>query len=88
MDMACEVEHGFKHTAMVHSKDLQKITYLGQRINTTNYIVNGASQRCRYSECGGTSWTLAGATGEGHTTPSTFTRQRKITMYRSMNFVK
>ncbi|MGM0366438.1 MAG: aldehyde dehydrogenase [Actinomycetota bacterium] len=89
VDIACRVEHGFKHTAMVHSRDLEKITYFGQRINTTNYIVNGASQRSAGTiPEGGTSWTLAGATGEGHTAPSTFTRQRKITMYRSMNFVK
>jgi len=89
VDIACRVEHGFKHTAMVHSRDLDRITYFGQRINTTNYIVNGASQRSAGTITeGGTSWTLAGATGEGHTTPSTFARQRKITMYHSMNFVK
>jgi len=88
-DIACRVEHGFMHTAMIHSKDLNRITCFGQKINTTNYIVNGASQRSAGTMVeGGTSWTLAGATGEGHTTPSTFTRQRKITMYRSMNFVK
>ncbi len=87
--IALRVEHGFMHTAMVHSKDLDRITCFGQKINTTNYIVNGASQRSAGTMVeGGTSWTLAGSTGEGHTTPSTFTRQRKITMYRSMNFVK
>ncbi len=89
VDIACRVEHGFMHTAMVHSRNVDRITYFGQRINTLNLIVNGASQRSAGTIAeGGTSWTLSGATGEGHTVPSTFTRQRKVTMYKSMNFVK
>ncbi|MFO7929497.1 MAG: aldehyde dehydrogenase [Candidatus Humimicrobiaceae bacterium] len=89
VEIAVRVEHGFKHTAMIHSNNLERITNFGQRIGTTNYIVNGHSQRSagKVSE-GGTAWTLAGATGEGHASPRTFTRQRKITFYGSMNFVK
>ncbi len=89
VEIAIRAEHGFKHTAMIHSNNLKRITSFGQRINTTNFIVNGHSQRSAGTvNEGGTAWTLAGATGEGHASPRTFTRQRKITFYGSMNIVK
>lgn len=87
--MACRVEHNFKHTAMIHSTNIERITYFAQEINTTTVQVNGSSQRSGGDlHNGGTSWTIAGATGEGCTTPRSFTRQRRLSIYGSMNFVK
>jgi propionaldehyde dehydrogenase len=87
--MACRVEHNFKHTAMIHSTNIERITYFAQEINTTTVQVNGSSQRSGGDlNNGGTSWTIAGATGEGCTTPRSFTRQRRLSIYGSMNFVK
>ena len=37
---------------------------------------------------GGTSWTIAGATGEGNTTPRSYTKQRTIYISGAMNIVK
>ena len=89
MEVALRCEHGFGHTAMVHSKDIDRITRFGQIIGTTNYIVNARSQAMAApNEKGGTSWTIAGATGEGNTTPRSFTKQRVMYVAGAMNFVK
>ncbi|MHB1252661.1 MAG: aldehyde dehydrogenase [Candidatus Humimicrobiaceae bacterium] len=87
--MACRVEHNFKHTSMIHSANIERITYFAQEINTTTVQVNGSALRTGGDiNNGGTSWTIAGATGEGCTTPKSFTRQRRLSIYGSMNFVK
>jgi hypothetical protein len=58
-------------------------------IGTTNFIVNARSQVMAASnEKGGTSWTIAGATGEGNTTPRSYTKQRVMYISGAMNFVK
>jgi propionaldehyde dehydrogenase len=89
MAVAVRCEHGFGHTAMIHSKDIDRITRFGQIIDTTNFIVNARSQVVAVSnEKGGTSWTIAGATGEGNTTPRSFTKQRVMYVAGAMNFVK
>ena len=87
--MACRVEHNFKHTAMIHSANIERITYYAQEINTTTVQVNGSALRTGGDlHNGGTAWTIAGATGEGCTTPKSFTRQRRLSIYGAMNFVK
>ena len=89
VDVAVRVEHGFKHTALIHSSNLDRITKFAQAIGTTTLIVNGRSSSMGVDlSKGGTSWTIAGATGEGCTTPSSFTRERRLVINNSMNFVK
>ena len=74
MAAAVRIEHGFGHTAMIHSKDIDRITRFGQIIDTTNLIVNARSQAMAADKSkGGTAWTIAGATGEGNTTPRSYT---------------
>ena len=89
VDMACRVEHGFRHSASVHSKNIDNITKFSQAIKTTGFVVNAGSQAVAVKPVyGGTAWTIAGATGEGYATPSTFTRFRKIFINDGMNFSK
>ncbi len=89
MAVAIRVEHGFGHTAMIHSKDIGRITRLGQVISTTNFIVNGRSQIMAAENAkGGTAWTIAGATGEGNTTPRSYTKERRMYVSGGMNFIK
>ena len=88
-NVAIRVEHGFKHTAIIHSNNIERITKFAQSINTTFTIVNGASQSLAAEAYkGGTTWTIAGATGEGVTTPRTFVRERRLVVNGGMNFVK
>jgi aldehyde dehydrogenase len=78
---AKESEHGFRHTSMIHSHNVRHITYMGRVMDTTLFVKNGP---CMASlGLGGEgylSFSIAGPTGEGVTTPLTFTRERRCSM--------
>jgi len=86
--VAVEVEHGFGHTAVIHSHNLDHITEFAQAINTTIFVVNGPSYAgVGVDGEGPCTMTVAGPTGEGVTTPRSFTRQRRFSTSRSLNYV-
>ncbi len=74
-------EHGFRHTAIIHSRDVRNMTKMGRALDTTLFVKNGP---CMASlGLGGEgylSFSIAGPTGEGVTTPLTFTRERRCSM--------
>ncbi len=74
-------EHGFRHTAIIHSHDVANMTKMGKAMDTTLFVKNGP---CMASlGLGGEgyiSFSIAGPTGEGVTTPLTFTRERRCSM--------
>jgi len=79
--LAVEVEHGFRHTAMMHSKNVDHLTRLAREIQTTIFVKNGPS----YSGIGVggegyTTFTIAGPTGEGLTSARNFARRRRCTL--------
>ncbi len=41
IDLAIESEHGYRHTALIHSRNLDTITKFGRRANATVFVVNG-----------------------------------------------
>jgi len=89
VNVALRVEHNFKHTSIIHSNNIERITKFAQVLNTTYVVVNGPSQALAGELYrGGTSWTIAGATGEGGTSPRTFTRERRLVVSGGMNFVR
>ncbi|MBN1299040.1 MAG: aldehyde dehydrogenase [Actinobacteria bacterium] len=89
VNVALRVEHNFKHTAVIHSNNIERITKFAQTLNTTYVIVNGPSQALAGEIYrGGTTWTIAGATGEGVTSPRVFVRERRLVVSGGMNFVK
>ena len=81
LELAVKHEHGFGHTAIIHSNDLERITRMGRVMNTTLFVVNGP---CTAALGGGgegyPSYTIATPTGEGVTNPKTFTRVRRCVM--------
>jgi aldehyde dehydrogenase len=78
--LAVKYEHGFKHTAVIHSRNVETITRMGRAIDTTLYVQNGPSTAGLGSGGEGyLSFSIATPTGEGVTTPLTFTRQRRST---------
>jgi aldehyde dehydrogenase len=74
-------EHGFRHTSMIHSTNVRNMTKMGRALDTTLFVKNGP---CMASlGLGGEgylSFSIAGPTGEGVTTPLTFTRERRCSM--------
>jgi aldehyde dehydrogenase len=78
--MAKKYEHGFKHTSIIHSRNVETITRMGREMDTTLYVQNGPSTAGLGSGGEGyLSFSIATPTGEGVTTPLTFTRQRRST---------
>jgi aldehyde dehydrogenase len=78
---AKESEHGFRHTSMIHSQNVHNMTKMGRIMDTTLFVKNGP---CMASlGLGGEgylSFSIAGPTGEGVTTPLTFTRERRCSL--------
>jgi aldehyde dehydrogenase len=78
--LAKKYEHGFKHTSVIHSRNVETITRMGRELDTTLFIQNGPSVAGLGSGGEGyLSFSIATPTGEGVTTPLTFTRQRRST---------
>ncbi len=85
LEMALQNEHGFRHTAMIHSNNLDHITRMGRLMNTTLYAVNGPSTATLgIGGEGYPSYTVATPTGEGVTNPFTFTRFRRMSVSGSL----
>jgi aldehyde dehydrogenase len=81
-------EHGFRHTSVIHSRNVETITRMGREMDTTLYIQNGPSVAGLGSGGEGyLSFSIATPTGEGVTTPLTFTRVRRSTTVGSMRVV-
>jgi len=74
-----QAEHGYRHTAMIHSRSIENATRMAKAMNCTLFVQNAP---CFASlGVGGPSYSshsIATPTGEGVTTPMTFTRQRRI----------
>ena len=81
IDRAKEAEHGFRHTSIIHSNNVRNMTRMGRIMDTTLFVKNGP---CMASlGLGGEgylSFSIAGPTGEGVTTPLTFTRERRCSL--------
>lgn len=74
-------EHGFRHTAIIHSHNVKNMTKMGKIMDTTLFVKNGPCMAALgLGGEGYLSFSIAGPTGEGVTTPLTFTRERRCSM--------
>jgi len=81
IDLAVEVEHGFRHTAIMHSLNVAKLSKMAKAMNCSIFIKNGPSYAgLGNGGAGFTSFTIASPTGEGVTRARTFTRERRCTL--------
>jgi len=88
IDIAVRAEGGYRHTAIMHSKDIDNMTQFAKAIQTTLFVKNAPS----YAGLGAggegyTSFTIAGPTGEGITSAKTFTRQRRCVLVDAFRIV-
>ncbi len=76
-----EAEHNYKHTAIIHSHNVNHMTAMARALDTTIFVKNGSSL-CGLGSGGEgyASFSIATPTGEGITTPRTFTRIRRCVM--------
>lgn len=78
---AVQAEHGFGHTATMHSTSLDNLHAMARVINTSIFVKNGPSYAgLGFTGEGYTSFTIASPTGEGLTTALSFTRERRCTL--------
>jgi aldehyde dehydrogenase len=70
-------EHGHRHTAVIHSRNVDNVTRMARAMNCTLFVQN-APCFASLNVPSYLSHSIATPTGEGVTTPMTFTRQRRI----------
>jgi aldehyde dehydrogenase len=85
---ALAAEHGYRHTAIIHTRNVEHATRMARTINTTLFVQNAASTAALGVDGPGYfSHTIATPTGEGVTTPMTFTRERQFTIGGALRIV-
>ncbi len=85
---AKKAEHGFRHTAMIHSTNVNNMTKMGRAMDTTLFVKNGPSPAgLGLGGEGYISFSIATPTGEGVTTPLTFTRERRCTIVDNLRIL-
>lgn len=88
LDLAVQDEHGNRHTAIMHSKNVDNLTKMSRIIDTTIFVKNAPSYAgIGFGGEGHTTFTIAGPTGEGLTNPISFTRKRRCTMADSFRII-
>lgn len=81
IDLAREAEHGFGHTAVMHSKNLDHLSRMAKEMNCSIFVKNGpAVAGLGYGGEGYCSFSIASPTGEGLTNPRSFTRERRCVL--------
>ncbi len=79
--LSLQSEHNYKHTAIIHSHDVENITAMARALDTTLFVKNGPSPAgLGLGGEGYLSFSIATPTGEGITNPRTFTRVRRCVM--------
>lgn len=74
-------EHNYKHTAIIHSHNVEHMTAMARALDTTIFIKNGPCMAgLGLGGEGYLSYSIATPTGEGVTNPKTFCRVRRCVM--------
>jgi acyl-CoA reductase-like NAD-dependent aldehyde dehydrogenase len=88
IELAVKAEHGFGHTASIHSENVDAITRMARAINASIFVANAPN----YSGLGAggegyTSFSIASPTGEGLTRARTFSRERRMSVVGALRIV-
>jgi aldehyde dehydrogenase len=83
--LAQKYEHGFRHTSIIHSRNVRNMTKMARAMDTTLFVKNGPCMAALgLGGEGYISFSIAGPTGEGVTTPMTFTRERRCSLIEDL----
>ena len=81
IDLAVRVEGGNRHTAVMHSTNIDSLSRMARECDCSIFVKNGRSQAGLGLDAEGyTSFTIASPTGEGLTGPRSFSRWRRCVM--------
>jgi aldehyde dehydrogenase len=85
---AKRAEHNYRHSAIIHTKDVDHMTYMAKAMDTTIFVKNGPSVAgLGLGGEGYLSYSIATTTGEGITTPKTFTRIRRCVLVENLRII-
>jgi len=88
LEKAIKAEKGNKHSAMMWSDCLSNMSLVAKNIGTTIFVKNAPNLAgLGYGGEGFTTLTIAGPTGEGLTSPRTFTRQRRCVLVDAFRII-
>ena len=88
IELACKAEHGNRHTAHMHSKNIDHLSRFAKAVETTIFVKNAPSYAgIGFGGEGHATFTIAGPTGEGITSARSFTRQRRCVMADSFRII-
>ncbi|MEA4924389.1 MAG: aldehyde dehydrogenase [Syntrophomonadaceae bacterium] len=80
-ELAMKIEGHRRHTAVIHSKNIDHMTRYAKMLSTTILVKNGSSYNgAGIDGEGHMTMTIAGPTGDGLTTPRTFTRPMRCAL--------
>ena len=88
IDLSVRAEHGFRHTAGIHSTNVETITKMARAMNCSIFVANGSffSGLGEGGE-GYSSFSIASPTGDGLTRPRTFSRPRRVSVVGALRIV-
>lgn len=85
IEKAVWLEHGNRHSAHIHSKNIDNITKYAREIDTAILVKNAPSYAALgFGGEGYCTFTIASRTGEGLTSTKTFTKSRRCVMADSL----
>ncbi len=88
IDLAVRMEHGFRHTASIHSTNVETITHMARAMNCSIFVANGPNLAGLGADGEGfCSFSIASPTGDGLTRPRTFSRERRVTVVGALRIV-
>ena len=88
IDLAVKAEHGFRHTASIHSTNVSTITRMARAMNCSILVANGPNISGLGADGEGfCSFSIASPTGDGLTRPRTFSRERRITVVGALRII-
>ena len=81
IELAIKAEHGYGHTAVMHSRNVANMSKMARLVNTTIFVKNGPSLAgLGFGGEGYTTFSIASPTGEGLTSARHFTRMRRCVL--------
>jgi acyl-CoA reductase-like NAD-dependent aldehyde dehydrogenase len=88
IDLAKDVEHGFRHTAVMYSKNLDHLSRMARVMDCSIFVKNAPSLAGLGAGGEGfCSFSIASPTGEGITSPISFSRIRRCTLKDAFRIV-
>ncbi|HYO43120.1 MAG TPA: aldehyde dehydrogenase family protein, partial [Candidatus Limnocylindrales bacterium] len=88
IDLAVRSEHGFRHTASIHSTNVATITRMARAMNCSIFVANGPNfSGLGEGGEGFATVSIASPSGDGMTRPRTFSRERRVTVVGALRIV-